>query len=48
VPEGVETQGRLEPLIALECDNVQGYQLGRPQRARELEPRLRGGLLSRR
>jgi predicted signal transduction protein with EAL and GGDEF domain len=43
VPEGVETQGRLERLIALECDFVQGDHLGRPQPARALGPRLRGG-----
>jgi EAL domain-containing protein (putative c-di-GMP-specific phosphodiesterase class I) len=46
VPEGVETQGQLERLIALECDHVLGYRLGRPQPALELEPRLRGGLIS--
>jgi diguanylate cyclase (GGDEF)-like protein len=47
VPEGVETQGQLERLIALECDFVQGYHLGRPQPASELEAHLDRGLPSR-
>ncbi len=46
VPEGVETQGQLDRLKALECDYVQGYHLGRPVPARELEAQLRRGLPS--
>ena len=40
VPEGVETAEQLERLIALDCDFVQGYHLGRPMAARELEAQL--------
>jgi EAL domain-containing protein (putative c-di-GMP-specific phosphodiesterase class I) len=40
VPEGVETRAQLERLIALECDFVQGYHLGRPMPAGELEAQL--------
>jgi diguanylate cyclase (GGDEF)-like protein len=48
VPEGVETQGQLDRLVGLGCDYAQGYHLGRPVPARELEGVLRGGLASRR
>jgi len=40
VPEGVETSEQLDRLIALGCDYVQGYHLGRPMAARELEAQL--------
>jgi diguanylate cyclase (GGDEF)-like protein len=40
VPEGVETAEQLDRLIALDCDYVQGYHLGRPVAARELEAQL--------
>src|SRR5262249_21214412 len=40
VPEGVETQGQLDRRIALECDYVQGYHLGRQMPAAELEAQL--------
>ncbi len=40
VPEGVETAAQLERLIALDCDYVQGYHLGRPVAAQELEAQL--------
>src|SRR3954471_8116825 len=40
VPEGVETAEQLERMIALGCDYVQGYHLGRPVAARELEAQL--------
>jgi diguanylate cyclase (GGDEF)-like protein len=40
VPEGVETAEQLDRLIALDCDYVQGYHLGRPVPARELEAQL--------
>jgi predicted signal transduction protein with EAL and GGDEF domain len=40
VPEGVETAEQLERVIALDCDYVQGYHLGRPVAARELEAQL--------
>jgi diguanylate cyclase (GGDEF)-like protein len=46
VPEGVETQAQLERLVGLGCDYAQGYHLGRPVPARELEGVLRGGLAS--
>ncbi|MEP6939532.1 MAG: EAL domain-containing protein [Rudaea sp.] len=31
VAEGVETQSELDKLTALDCDNAQGYLIGRPQ-----------------
>jgi two-component system CheB/CheR fusion protein len=40
VPEGVETEEQLQRMLALECDYVQGYHLGHPQAARELEAQL--------
>ena len=40
VPEGVETADQLERMVALDCDYVQGYHLGRPVAARELEAQL--------
>lgn len=30
IAEGVETQDQLDTLISLNCDQVQGYLLGRP------------------
>ena len=46
VAEGVETCGQLARLTELECDYVQGYHLGRPLPAAELEALLRGGTLT--
>jgi diguanylate cyclase (GGDEF)-like protein/PAS domain S-box-containing protein len=40
IAEGVETALQLDYLRALDCDAVQGYLLGRPVRASELEPLL--------
>jgi diguanylate cyclase (GGDEF)-like protein/PAS domain S-box-containing protein len=40
VAEGVETAPQLELLRELGCDQAQGYLLGRPMAAREVEPRL--------
>ena len=37
VAEGVETAGQLARLVALGCDHVQGYHLGRPQPAHAFE-----------
>jgi diguanylate cyclase (GGDEF)-like protein len=37
VAEGVETREQLAALVALECDRAQGYYLGRPAPAAELE-----------
>jgi diguanylate cyclase (GGDEF)-like protein len=41
VAEGVETAGQLDRLVALGCDHVQGYHLGRPLAAHALERDLR-------
>jgi diguanylate cyclase (GGDEF)-like protein len=41
VAEGVETAGQLARLVALGCDHVQGYHLGRPVAAHALERDLR-------
>ena len=30
IAEGVETQGQLERLVSLHCEQLQGYFLGRP------------------
>jgi diguanylate cyclase (GGDEF)-like protein len=46
VAEGAETCGQLARLTELECDYVQGYHLGRPLPAAQLETLLRGGTLS--
>ncbi len=40
VAEGVETREQYERLLALRCDEMQGYYLGRPMSATELEARL--------
>ncbi len=45
VAEGVETHGQLARLCALECEYLQGYHLGRPVAAGELERELLGGAL---
>jgi diguanylate cyclase (GGDEF)-like protein len=42
VAEGVETAGQLARLVALGCDHVQGYHLGRPLAAHALERDLAG------
>lgn len=41
IAEGVETQEQLEWLRATHCEMVQGYLLGRPMPAADLEARLR-------
>ncbi|MCZ8130955.1 MAG: EAL domain-containing protein [Steroidobacteraceae bacterium] len=46
VAEGIETEGQLELLLALGCDEGQGFLFGRPLSAEEFEERLlneRGG-----
>jgi EAL domain-containing protein (putative c-di-GMP-specific phosphodiesterase class I) len=44
VAEGVETRQAWEALVALGCDLAQGYYLGRPMPAADLERHLwRGG-----
>jgi EAL domain-containing protein (putative c-di-GMP-specific phosphodiesterase class I) len=40
VAEGVETQHAWDELTALGCDSAQGYLLGRPVPAAELEQQL--------
>ena len=40
--EGVETAGQLSRLVALGCDHLQGYHLGRPIAAAALERELAG------
>ena len=40
VAEGIETEGQLERLIALGCDQGQGYLLARPLRPEALAPLL--------
>jgi EAL domain-containing protein (putative c-di-GMP-specific phosphodiesterase class I) len=40
VAEGVETAGQLARLVALGCDHLQGYHLGRPVAAHALEREL--------
>ena len=42
VAEGVETQAQLDYLRALGCDQAQGYLIGRPMPAEQLQ-RLLGG-----
>lgn len=37
VAEGVETQEQFEYLKHIECDNIQGYYLGKPMPARDME-----------
>jgi diguanylate cyclase (GGDEF)-like protein len=46
VAEGVETAGQLGRLRALACEYLQGYHLGRPAAAADLEHELRGGALT--
>jgi diguanylate cyclase (GGDEF)-like protein len=46
VPEGVETAGQFERLVALDCDYVQGYHLGRPLPGQQLETLLMAGSLA--
>ena len=47
VAEGVETAGQQTRLCALACEYLQGYHLGRPVAAGELEGALRAGALLR-
>ena len=44
VAEGVETEGQLRFLRALDCEQVQGFLLGRPVAPEELEGQLRDAL----
>jgi EAL domain-containing protein (putative c-di-GMP-specific phosphodiesterase class I) len=46
VAEGVETPGQLARLHALECEYLQGYHLGRPVAAADLERELRAAALA--
>ncbi|MGZ8295511.1 MAG: EAL domain-containing protein [Telluria sp.] len=39
--EGVETQGQLDVMRALHCDEIQGYYFSRPVPAEEFETMLR-------
>lgn len=41
VAEGVETREQFEYLKSIECDNIQGYFLGRPMPSNELEELLK-------
>jgi len=45
VAEGVETEGQLNFLRALDCEQVQGYLLARPAMPEALEATLREGLV---
>ena len=47
IPEGVETEEQLSVLERMGCRHAQGFLLGRPQSASDLEaafPGLRGGV----
>lgn len=41
VAEGVETQEQFEYLKSIECDNIQGYYLGKPMPSHEVEELLK-------
>ena len=41
VAEGVETQEQYEYLKSIECDNIQGYFLGKPMPAKDVEELLK-------
>jgi diguanylate cyclase (GGDEF)-like protein/PAS domain S-box-containing protein len=43
VPEGVETAGQLERLVAMGCDYAQGFHLSRPLTPADLEALVRDG-----
>lgn len=42
VAEGVETQEQMACLLDMKCDNIQGFLLGKPMPAKEIEKLLRG------
>jgi diguanylate cyclase (GGDEF)-like protein/PAS domain S-box-containing protein len=42
IPEGIETDGQLQRLVAIGCDHAQGFLLSRPLPADGLEALLRG------
>ncbi len=44
IGEGVETQEQLDALRRMGCDRAQGYLMGRPMRASELDELLRSGV----
>ncbi|MCI8356528.1 MAG: EAL domain-containing protein [Lachnospiraceae bacterium] len=37
IAEGVETQEQFDYLTAIDCDNIQGYYLGRPMPPEKIE-----------
>ena len=41
IPEGVETEGQLDRLVALGCDHAQGFLLSKPLPAADIESLLR-------
>ncbi len=43
IGEGVETQAQLDALRRMGCDRAQGYLMGKPMRASELDDLLRSG-----
>jgi EAL domain-containing protein (putative c-di-GMP-specific phosphodiesterase class I) len=45
VAEGVESRAQLESLLALGCDEMQGYFLGRPAPAQQMVTLMEGGSL---
>ena len=40
IAEGVETQEQFDYLTAIDCDNIQGYYLGRPMPPEKIEALL--------
>jgi EAL domain-containing protein (putative c-di-GMP-specific phosphodiesterase class I) len=40
IAEGVETENQLRLLAEMECDQIQGFHMGKPLPAREIEPLL--------
>lgn len=44
IAEGVETQEQFDYLTAIDCDNIQGYYLGRPMPPEEIEVLIQNSL----